>query len=88
MLHGSADMVVGPWSHWDMSNRLVHSRMVGKLATMLRRKGWRVIKEQRIPTTDGLRNLYLVCSRDGQAIILDGQVCLDAGIAMPDEAHS
>lgn len=75
-----------PFTHGFRVER--HDVLVGRVATMLRRRGWRVLKEPRIPTAEGLRKPDLVCSRGDRSIILDGQVCSDAGIATPDEAHT
>lgn len=65
-----------------------HDRMIGRIASLLERKGWMVEKEPCILTREGLRKPDLLCCRGNEVVVLDGQVCSDAGIALPDQAHS
>lgn len=64
-----------------------HDNMVNKVASILQRRGWSITKEPRIPTREGLRKPDLICERNGVVYVLDGQVCVDVGVASPEDAH-
>ena len=71
---------VQPW-------RITRNNMVNLVSDKLREKGYKVLKEPRIPTTHG-RIPDIICWDKELPFIIDGQVCGDSNALPLQEAHT